>query len=68
MSNIVIYNPGAVVANQVTSYLTSVNTPDYYSEPNKVINPDLSAVLDQPMKWWKVSGGNVVLKIGRAHV
>jgi hypothetical protein len=61
MSNIVIYNPGAVVANQVTSYLTSVNTPDYYSEPNKVINPDLSAVLDQPMKWWKVSGGNVVL-------
>jgi len=61
MANIVIYNPSAVVTNQVIQYVTSVNTPDYDYESNKVINPDLSAVISQPMKWWKVSGNNVVL-------
>lgn len=61
MSRIAIYDPGAVVANQVIQYLTRAHTPDYTSEPNKVVNPDLSAVEGQPMKWWKVSAGEVVL-------
>lgn len=60
MSSIAIYNPSAVVANQVTSYVTSVHTPDYSSVTYKVINPDLSSVTGQPMKWWKVTGGNTV--------
>lgn len=61
MANIAIYNPSSVVANQVIQYVTSVNTPDYDYESNKLVNPDLSSVVDQPMKWWKVSGGSVVL-------
>jgi len=61
MSRIAIYDPGAVVANQVTQYITRAHTPDYDSEPYKVINPNLSAVTGQPMKWWMVSAGNVVL-------
>jgi hypothetical protein len=59
MANIVIYNPSAVVVNQVTQYLTSVHTPNYASEPNKLVNPDMSPVAGLPMKWWKVSGGVV---------
>lgn len=60
MANIALYNPSAVVVNQVTTYLLSVNTPDYDSEPNKVVNPDLSALTGIPMKWWKVDTGVVV--------
>jgi len=61
MSRIAIYDPEAVVANQVISYITSAHTPDYNHISYKIINPDLSAVSGQPMKWWKVTGGTTIV-------
>ncbi len=55
MANILMYNPSAVVPNQAVSYTTGINTPDYLSVPNSIINPDLSALLSVPMNYWKVS-------------
>ena len=44
------------VLNRATKeLLTSVNTPDY-GPAQWIINPDLSQVLDVPVKYWKVSG------------
>lgn len=60
MSTIVLYNPSAVVANQITRVITSANTPDWDAEPNKVVNPDLSALGGVPQRWWKESSGNIV--------
>jgi len=60
MSNIAIFNPGAVVANQVVEYKISVNTPDYENDPLVVINPDLSLLESVPMKYWVVNDGVVV--------
>src|SRR3990167_6383000 len=61
MSNIAIFK-----SNQTPQYLESVNEPDYCTEvpPNKfvaqdyalpgvLINPDISAVKDVPLKYWK---------------
>lgn len=60
MSDVVIYNPDdTVVANRVTGYLLSVNTPDYEDNPNALINPDLSSVSGIAQKYWKVDTGNV---------
>lgn len=59
MANVILYDPGdATVANRVTSYLTSVNTPDYTS--NSLINPDLSGVSGVEQRFWKVSDGTVI--------
>lgn len=52
MANVVLFNP-----NQ---YLTSVNTPEYVNNPNAIINPDVSAVLSVPVKFWKRVGDTVV--------
>jgi len=68
MSKIVIYNPTAVVANQVVEYIPRAHTPDYDSQPYKVVNPNLSAVTGQPMKWWKVVVGEVVLMSSEEQV
>ncbi len=52
----------ASVLNRSTlEYLESVNTPDY-SPDEWVINPDLSAVRDQPTRYWKLEGDRIVLK------
>jgi hypothetical protein len=61
MADVVIYNPDdTVVANRVTDYLLSVNTPDYEDNPVALINPDLSAVESVAQKYWKNVGGSVV--------
>lgn len=61
MANVIQYNPSdPTVANKVTVYLTSVNTPDYEEQPNTLINPDLSGVSEIAQAYWKVSGTDVV--------
>ena len=61
MSNVIIYNPNdTTVANRVSGYLVSVNTPDYTSNPYALINPDLSDVSGVAQKFWKVSDSTVV--------
>ena len=61
MANIVIYDPAdPSVTNRVTSYLTSVNTPNYNGVTDKLVNPDLSGLGGVPWMNWKVSGATVV--------
>lgn len=54
MANIAIFKP-----NQQPQYLTSVNTPDYSSDPDVIVNPDISAVQNVPLKYWKRVGNQV---------
>ena len=44
-----------VVHRTTKKYLRSVNTPDYPVE-DWIINPDLSAVVQVPNKYWKIAG------------
>ena len=61
MADIIIYDPAdSDVAGRVTQYVTSVNTPDYDGETNKLVNPDLSSLSAVPQKYWKESSGSVV--------
>ena len=61
MSNIVLYDPdSSVVANRATNYLLSVNTPDYTSNPDALINPDLSSVSGIAFKYWMYDGTGLV--------
>lgn len=61
MADIVIFDPlDSVVAGRVTDYLQSVNTPDYDSVADKVVNPDLSALEAVPVKYWKHDSGSIV--------
>jgi hypothetical protein len=48
-----------VVNRSTVQYLHSVNTPDY-SDVFWIINPDLSALIGVPQKYWKVVGDTVV--------
>lgn len=59
MANIVIYNPNGVVVNMVENYLCSVNTPDYESNPNILINPDVSGLILNT-QYWKVDSTSVI--------
>lgn len=64
MSNIALYNPSdTTVANRVTNYLRSVNTPDYTSNPNALINPDLTNVSGVDQKFWKVVSDSTVVEM-----
>lgn len=50
----------AAVLNRATKeYLKSVNTPDYGVD--WIINPDLSAVVGHPSKYWVITGDVVTL-------
>lgn len=61
MSSVLFYNPDStVVPGRVTNYIESVNTPDYTSEENTLINPDLSNVSGIAQEFWKVLDGTVV--------
>ena len=61
MADIIVYDPvEPVVAGRVTAYVKSANTPDYDGEPNKLVNPDLSALSAVLQKYWKESSGSVV--------
>lgn len=67
MSNIAIFKP-----NQTPQYLTSINGAEYMVDPNAlegnvipndpdiIFNPDISAVKNVPLKYWKRSGDNIV--------
>ena len=44
-------------------YLRSVNTPDY-DVADWIINPDLAAVVAQPVKYWEITGDVVSLADG----
>lgn len=68
-ANILQYDPtDTVVPNRVLKYMTSMNTPDYLSDPNDVntplpgylIHPDISLLDGIPKKYWKVQDGLVV--------
>jgi hypothetical protein len=59
MANIVIYNP-SVTPKVVLEYLESVNTPDYSSRPDVLVNPDITALVSVPRKYWKVVGSAVL--------
>lgn len=55
MANVVIFKPG-----QVPQLLPSVNTPDYSSDPDVLVNPDLSQLSAVPQLYWKRSGDKVL--------
>ncbi len=44
-----------VLDRRTLEYLISVHTPDY-SEQEYVINPDMSAVIKTPSRYWKLRG------------
>jgi len=46
-------------AGQTPEYLISVNTPEYSSDPDCIVNPDVSAVINVPRKYWKRVGHQV---------
>lgn len=51
MANVAIFKAG-----RTPEYLRSVNTPDYSSDPDVLINPDISALAAVPVKYWKRVG------------
>ena len=67
MANIAIFKP-----NQTPQYLTSVNGAEYMvdptalegnvvsNDPDVIFNPDINAVKNVPLKYWKRSGNNIV--------
>lgn len=55
MSNIAIFKP-----NQTPEYLRSVNTPEYTSDPDVLVDPDIRAVAQVPLKHWKRTGDTIV--------
>lgn len=60
MAEIVRYSTSST-PNPITEYRQSVNTPDYENQPNILINPNLSAVAGQPLRYWKHVAGAVQL-------
>lgn len=63
MAAIVIYDPvDVVVPDRVTAYFPSANTPSFDSEPNKLVNPDVSTLVSGgvPVGFWKRSGSTVI--------
>ena len=61
MDNILIFNPNdPTVAYRATQYITGGNGADYTSDPNALINPDMSSVSGISMQYWKVDSTSVV--------
>lgn len=54
MANVAIFR-----SNQLPQYLTSVHTTLYESDPDVIINPDVSALTAVPLKYWKRNGNLV---------
>lgn len=65
MANVVIFKPG-----KTPRYLESVNGSEYMTDPatndttpnspDVLINPDISAVKNVPVRFWKRNGNNIV--------
>jgi len=56
MANVVLFRAG-----QPPQLLLSVETSLYISDPDAIINPDLSGVSGIPLKYFKRSGNNVIV-------
>lgn len=56
-SNVVIFD---INTDRVVNYLPSVSTPDFQGRSDVLINPDLTALVGVPMRYWKHSGGVVI--------
>jgi hypothetical protein len=54
MANVAIFRAG-----QVAQYLRSVNTPEYSSDPDVLVNPDVTALTAVDLKYWKRVGNAV---------
>lgn len=55
MANVAIFKVG-----QIPQYLISINTPDYSSDPDVIVNPDISTVSSVLLKYWKRSGNSIL--------
>lgn len=51
MANVAIFESG-----KTPVYEKSVNTPDYEGNADAIVNPDISAVQNTPLKYWKRNG------------
>lgn len=61
MAKVLLYDPSDInVPNRVTQYLLSANEPDYFGNPNAVINPDVSSLAGVPIQYWKYDNGNII--------
>lgn len=68
MASIVIYDPiDPIVANRVITYLSSVHTPNYDGETNKVVNPDLTALVAVHQRYWKYDGISAIVEMIQAE-
>ena len=69
-SNVLIFDPNDPdVTNAVKRFHRSVNTPDFSSRSDVLINPDLTTVLASgaPPRHWKVSLPSTVLEMTQAE-
>ena len=67
MSDVIVYDPlEPTVANRVTDYIRSANTPEYSGNPNTLINPTITAIL--AIKYWKYNGTDTVIDMSGAEV
>jgi len=58
MANVVIYDKNAN-PQKVLQYLQSVNTPDYSSRDDVVINPNVNNIINVPVRYWKHVTGSI---------
>jgi hypothetical protein len=56
MANVALFPSG-----ETPKYYPSVNTSDYEGNADAVINPDVTAVAGQPLRYWKRDGDEVEL-------
>ncbi len=56
MANVAIFD---ISTDAVKQYLRSVNTPNYSSRPDVIVNPDITAFQSVPLKYWKHDAGTI---------
>lgn len=54
MASVAIFKSG-----KEPQFLQSVNTPEYSSDPDVIVNPDITAVQAVPLKFWKRVGNAI---------
>jgi hypothetical protein len=59
MANVIIFDPNST-PKKVLNFLASVNTPDYSDRLDVLINPDISGLVNVPLKYLKVENFNVL--------
>jgi hypothetical protein len=48
------------VPNRVVLYRRSVNDPEWVAVPNSILNPDISAITEPKIRYWKCSGSALI--------